>query len=87
MATRIFGIRHHGPGSARALCQALEEMAPDLMLVEGPPDAHGVLPLLASEAMRPPVALLIYAPETPQRAAFYPFTHFSPEWQALSYAL
>ncbi|HKV85712.1 MAG TPA: DUF5682 family protein [Ktedonobacterales bacterium] len=87
MATRIFGIRHHGPGSARALCQALEELAPDLVLVEGPPDAHGVLPLLANAAMRPPVALLIYAPETPQRAAFYPFTHFSPEWQALSYAL
>lgn len=87
MATRIFGIRHHGPGCARALRQALDEMAPDLVLVEGPPDAHGVLPLLTREAMRPPVALLIYAPETPQRAVFYPFTYFSPEWQALGHAL
>ena len=87
MATRIFGIRHHGPGSARALRQALDEMAPDLVLVEGPPDAHGVLTLLTRDTMRPPVALLIYAPETPQRAVFYPFTHFSPEWQALSHAL
>lgn len=87
MATRIFGIRHHGPGSARALVRALEEMAPDIVLVEGPPDAHGVLPLLTRATMRPPVALLIYAPEHPHRAAYYPFTHFSPEWQALGYAL
>ncbi len=36
--------------------------------------------------MQPPVALLVYAPDEPQRAAFFPFTHFSPEWQALRYA-
>jgi len=37
--------------------------------------------------MQPPVALLIYPPDTPQKAVYYPFTHFSPEWQALQYAL
>src|SRR5262249_62129622 len=35
----------------------------------------------------PPVALLLYVPEVPSRAVYYPFTHFSPEWQALRYAL
>lgn len=87
MTTHIFGIRHHGPGCARALREALERLAPDIVLVEGPPDAHSVLPLLTNRAMKPPVALLIYAPDAPAHAVYYPFTTFSPEWQAMSYAL
>jgi hypothetical protein len=83
----IFGIRHHGPGSARSVQAALEALQPDVVLVEGPPDAHEVLPLLAHEQMQPPVALLIYAPEQPQQAVYYPFVEYSPEWQAIRYAL
>src|SRR5579859_7457820 len=83
----IFGIRHHGPGCARSLRAALEALEPDIVLVEGPPDAQAVLPLLIQEEMQPPVALLIYAQDKPKQAVYYPFTHFSPEWQALSYAL
>ena len=37
--------------------------------------------------MQPPVALMVYAPDAPQHAAFYPFAEFSPEWQALHFAL
>ena len=37
--------------------------------------------------MQPPVALLVYAPDEPQRAAFYPFAEFSPEWQAIRFGL
>src|SRR3984957_7284482 len=37
--------------------------------------------------MRPPVALLGYVPGEPRTAAFWPFAVFSPEWQAISYAL
>jgi hypothetical protein len=85
-AVHIFGFRHHGPGSARSLGQALERLAPDIILVEGPPDAQAVLPLLAHAEMQPPVALLIYAPDEPKRATFFPFASFSPEWQALQYA-
>ncbi|HEU5102286.1 MAG TPA: DUF5682 family protein, partial [Roseiflexaceae bacterium] len=83
----IFGIRHHGPGSARSLLRALEQLQPDALLVEGPPDAAEVLPLLAHAEMRPPVALLIYAPDTPRHAVYYPFAIFSPEWQALRFGL
>jgi hypothetical protein len=82
----IFGVRHHGPGCARALKGALLELQPDIVLVEGPPDAHAVLPLLQKEEMKPPVALLIYLPDQPHRAVYYPFTEFSPEWQALVYS-
>lgn len=83
----IFGIRHHGPGSARSLRDALHALQPDMVLVEGPPDADAVLPLLADAAMQPPVALLVYVPDHPSLAAFYPFAVFSPEYQAIRYAL
>src|SRR5262245_19864552 len=87
MSLHIYGIRHHGPGSARSLRQALETLRPDCLLVEGPPDAAEALPLLAHPEMKPPVALLIYPPDQPQRAVFYPFAVFSPEWQAIDYGL
>lgn len=86
MSISVFGIRHHGPGCARSLRAALEQLEPDIVLVEGPPDAQNVLPLLTSAEMKPPVALLIYASENPSRSVYYPFATFSPEWQALSYA-
>lgn len=82
----LFGIRHHGPGSARSLRRALETLEPDIVLVEGPPDAENVLPLLSEEGMEPPVALLLYVPDEPQQAVYYPFATFSPEWQAIRYA-
>ncbi len=85
--THILGIRHHGPGSARGVVEALETIRPQAVLVEGPPDADGLLALAAHAEMRPPVALLIYQPDEPKRAAFYPFAEFSPEWQAIHWAL
>jgi hypothetical protein len=83
---RVFGIRHHGPGSARSLVAALREYRPDAVLIEGPPDADALLPLAAHPDLKPPVALLLYALDEPGRAVFYPFAEFSPEWQALRQA-
>ncbi|MGB8698114.1 MAG: DUF5682 family protein [Thermosynechococcaceae cyanobacterium] len=83
----LFGIRHHGPGSARSLQQALQALQPDLLLIEGPPEAEPLLPLLTHAQMHPPVALLLYVPDAPHRAAYYPFAVFSPEWQAIQYGL
>lgn len=86
MAIHILGIRHHGPGSARNVKQFLEQVKPDIVLVEGPPEADGILQWAGNEAMRPPVSILCYQPENPQQAVFYPFAEFSPEWQAILYA-
>ncbi|HLW91171.1 MAG TPA: DUF5682 family protein, partial [Roseiarcus sp.] len=83
---RIFGIRHHGPGSARRLVEALDELKPSLALIEGPADASDLLPMLADSAMTPPVALLTYAADDPGRAIFWPFARFSPEYQAACWA-
>ncbi len=66
---------------------ALAEQRPDVVLIEGPPEADGLVALVADEEMRPPVALLGYVPGEPQQAAFWPFAVFSPEWQAIGYAL
>jgi hypothetical protein len=87
VSVHLFGIRHHGPGSARSLRRALEALAPDLVLVEGPPEADALVPLAAHPEMKPPVALLVYDPAAPARAVYYPFAEFSPEWQALRFAL
>jgi len=83
----VLGIRHHGPGSARSLRQTLESLAPDCILVEGPPDADEILSFATHSEMKPPVALLIHDSENPQRAAYYPFAEFSPEWQAIQFGL
>lgn len=84
--TRVFGIRHHGPGSARSLRTALEQFRPDSILIEGPADADPLVGYVAAEGMSPPVALLAYIPDQPAKAAFWPYAVFSPEWQALRYA-
>src|SRR5262245_24347637 len=84
---QLFGVRHHGPGSARSLVRALETYAPHAVLIEGPPDANALLPLAAREGLEPPVALLIHATGESKRAVLYPFARFSPEWQAIRFAL
>ena len=87
MSVTVFGIRHHGPGSARSLREALRAQNPDVVLIEGPPDANDLIALAADAQMSPPVALLIYLPNEPKRAVYYPFAEFSPEWQAIQYGL
>jgi Family of unknown function (DUF5682) len=56
------------------------------VLVEGPPEGDALLALAGEEDMRPPVALLAYAPAEPRRSAFYPMARFSPEWRAIRHA-
>lgn len=87
MAIHLLGIRHHGPGSCRNVLNYLQELKPDLILVEGPAEAEALLSCVVSPQMEPPVALLAYQPDEPQNALFYPFAEFSPEWQAMRYAL
>ncbi|MEV6563957.1 DUF5682 family protein [Streptomyces kronopolitis] len=83
----LLGVRHHGPGSARAVRAALERCTPAAVLIEGPPEADALVPLAARESMRPPVALLAHAQDDPGRAAFWPLAEFSPEWVAMRWAL
>lgn len=83
----VFGVRHHGPGSARAVLRALDHVRPQCVLVEGPPDANDIITSAAHDGMQPPVAILIYQADNPARAVYYPFAEFSPEWCAIRWAI
>ncbi|HET6213946.1 MAG TPA: DUF5682 family protein, partial [Micromonosporaceae bacterium] len=94
----LLGVRHHGPGSARAVRRVLSAYQPEVVLIEGPPEADPLVALAGDEGMRAPVALLAYPGDAKRtaagpgrdqgpRAAFWPFGEFSPEWQALRWAV
>jgi hypothetical protein len=91
----LLGVRHHGPGSARAVRRALSAYQPQILLIEGPPEADSLIALAGDDGMQAPVALLAYpvagraesGRDVRRRAAFWPFAEFSPEWQALRWAL
>ncbi|MFJ7249656.1 DUF5682 family protein [Kitasatospora sp. NPDC098652] len=83
----LLGVRHHGPGSARAVAAALAQWRPDAVLVEGPAEADAVVHLAAGKDLVPPVALLAHAVDDPSRAAFWPYAEFSPEWVAVRHAV
>lgn len=87
MDLRIYGIRHHGPGSTRRLQKALREQKPDGLLVEIPADVEPALSFVGHAQLIPPVALLVYNPKNLRQAAYLPFAVFSPEWQAIRYAI
>lgn len=87
MSVSVLGVRHHGPGSARSLRDELERLKPDIVLIEGPPEADGLVELAKDPGLEPPVALLAHVPGEPSKAAFWPFAVFSPEWQAIRHAV
>lgn len=84
---KVFGIRHHGPGSAKRLSKALREYQPDCLLIELPAGVDKALKHLGDPGLKPPVALLMYPVKDFQSGSFLPFAEFSPEWQAMKYAL
>lgn len=83
----VLGIRHHGPGSARAVALALEQIGPAVVVIEGPPELDAIVGLVADPGMCPPVAGLVYDVDAPRRATFYPLAAFSPEWVAMRWGL
>jgi len=83
---RLLGIRHHGPGSARAVQRALLSEPPQIVLIEGPREADAIVGLVVHPQMRAPVTMLGYAVDHLHKAVFYPFASFSPEWVAMRWA-
>jgi hypothetical protein len=87
MTVRLYGIRHHGPGSARAVQRALASQPPDIVLIEAPREADAIVHLVGHPEMQAPVTMLGYAVDRLDRALFHPFASFSPEWVAMRWAL
>jgi hypothetical protein len=86
MAVHLLGIRHHGPGSARSVLSALDELRPSIVLVESPAETGALFRWIGDEGLEPPVAILGYVVDEPRRALFAPLASFSPEWQAIRWA-
>ncbi len=84
---KLYGIRHHGAGSCRNLLTALRAHPPDIVLVECPSDAESLIRFIALDLLVPPVALMIYNPTNLNQYVYYPFTIFSPEWQAIKFGI
>lgn len=83
----LFGIRHHGPGSAASLVAALDALDPAMVLIEGAPEADELAHYAALPGMKSPLALLHYQADEPANSLFAPFAEYSPEWQAMLWAL
>ncbi|MAT03483.1 MAG: hypothetical protein CL424_00315 [Acidimicrobiaceae bacterium] len=83
---QLLGIRHHGPGSARSVIAALDEITPDVVLVESPAETTATFEWVGTDGLVPPVALLGHVIDEPHRAVFAPLAVFSPEWQAIRWA-
>jgi hypothetical protein len=86
VTTHVLGIRHHGPGSARAVLAELDRIRPEIVVIEGPADADRLTTDVDDADMQPPVAIMAYAVDDPAVSAFWPFGEFSPEWQAMKWA-
>ncbi len=82
MAVHLLGIRHHGVGSAKHVLAALEEIKPDCLLIEGPPEISEILKNVGDSQLKPPVAIMVYDSNNPKESTFYPFAEYSPEWVA-----
>lgn len=82
----LLGIRHHGPGSSKSLLKALNEIQPDIILLEGTEEADKLLKYIGNDDLIAPIAILMYNPKDFSQAVYYPFTEFSPEWQSVLYA-
>ncbi len=77
-------IRHHSPACALAVEALIDEVRPGVVLIEGPQEYTGLVPVLQDARTRPPVAILSLEPAASAPAAgFYPLAAFSPEWVAL----
>lgn len=83
---RLFGVRHHSPRAARVLGAFLERHQPEVVLIEAPHDAEGMIEVLVDPGTEPPVAILGYRTDGTPGSSLWPFASYSPEYQALLWA-
>ncbi len=86
-----FPVRHHSPACAYHLKQAIDAYHPDCILIEGPQNAEALIPVLADQETKAPVALYYFykdkkgllSEEKEDYKCYYPFLDCSPELVAL----
>lgn len=84
---KVLGIRHHGAGSCLRVVKALQEFKPDYICVEMPFEATALFPLLLNREIKFPIAFLFFSKLLKSKSLYLPVADFSPELQAILYAL
>jgi Family of unknown function (DUF5682) len=82
----VFGVRHLSPAGAWHLRRYLDQIKPDVVLIEGLSDASELIPQVTRKGTKPPIALLAYTESLPIRTLIYPLARYSPEFQAMCWA-
>src|SRR5215207_8822203 len=82
----VFGVRHLSPAGAWHLRRYLDQIKPDVVLVEGLSDATELIPQVTRKGTKPPIAMLAYTDSLPVRTLIYPLAKYSPEFQAMCWA-
>jgi len=82
----VFGVRHLSPMGAWQLRAYLDEIQPEVVLIEGLDDATALIPDITRKQTRPPIAILAYTDTLPVRTLVYPLATYSPEYQAICWA-
>ncbi|MCA9050736.1 MAG: hypothetical protein KDA89_18485 [Planctomycetaceae bacterium] len=86
MPVHVFGVRHLSPAGAWHLRRYLDDVRPDVVLIEGMSDTEGLIKDILRKDSVPPIAILAYTDDLPVRTILYPFAEYSPEYQALRWA-
>lgn len=82
----VFGVRHLSPAGAWHLRRYLDQIKPDLVMIEGLADATELILQVTRKGSKPPIALLAYTDSLPVRTLIYPLARYSPEFQAMCWA-
>lgn len=82
-----FGVRHLSPACAYYVREFLERNDPDIVLIEGPSDLDRLIEPLCSAETVMPAAILAYTEEAPVKTVLWPLAEFSPEYQAMLWAV
>lgn len=83
-AATFVGVRHHSPACARLVRDAIRELAPAHVLVEGPADMNARMDEVLLDHDLPVAIFTSYRDEARHHASWSPFCAHSPEWVALT---
>src|SRR3954453_3072955 len=84
MPATFIGVRHHSPACARLTRDAIRELRPAHVLVEGPADMNDRLAEVMLDHELPVAVFTSYRDEQRQHASWTPLCEHSPEWVAVT---
>lgn len=86
----LLPVRHHSPACAFHVERLIEKLQPGVILVEGPDNADGLIPVMVHEETKAPFAIYYSYHDQSERISeekahykcYYPFLDYSPELAA-----